>query len=315
MRLQHWTKYLLSHRIQALALTFIITFIPMIGVLGILFAALVTIRKGIVEGAAFTIAATLPYCFIRLYVPGGEAVEPLFVWVAVAVGAFSNFMTWVLASMLNRRASWSAVLQIAALLGVLLISVVHLVYPDVFDWWANFLHSLSAQTPDAITALKSNAMHADADSMKEAQIQAINAAKWIATGSVVGVTLLVSIMQLILACWWEAIVFKPGSLRLGLRHIRLSPLAGVLFIASLVFSYLGNAVVLDIMPVLYLLFCGAGLSLLHYFFGLLKTPVAWFWLVLLYATLILAMPISVVAIATLALLDIWLDFRRRFKKV
>ena len=56
-------------------------------------------------------------------------------------------------------------------------------------------------------------------------------------------------------------IYNPGSLRKELHRIRLSQLAGLLFLISMVFSYLGNSVVLDIMPVLYMLFCAAGLSL------------------------------------------------------
>ena len=313
MRLTIWTNYLLGHRIKALALTFIITFIPILGVLGILFAALVTIRKGIVEGAIFTLAATLPYCFMRIYVPGSEAVTPAFIWIAISVGGLSNVLTWAFAVMIRRKASWSSILQIAALMGVLVISVVHLAYPDIATWWGDQLRSFNSQFHDAVGDKLKNTM--DVDSLKEAQNSAINSAKLIATGAVVGVTLLIAAWQLILACWWNAVVFSSGSLQKGLHQIRLSQLAGVLFIISLVFSYLGNSVVLDIMPVLYLLFCAAGLSVLHYFFERMKTPVVWFWLLLMYFSLFIAVPASIVLVATIALLDIWLDLRKRFKKV
>ena len=62
MSLHRLTAYLLKHRWQALALTFVCTFIPVLGTLSILLAALVTLRKGVIEGAAFTLAAVLPYC-------------------------------------------------------------------------------------------------------------------------------------------------------------------------------------------------------------------------------------------------------------
>jgi hypothetical protein len=50
----------------------------------------------------------------------------------------------------------------------------------------------------------------------------------------------------------------------GLMMAYLSTLAGILFLASLVLAYLGNKVVLDVMPIVYGLFAAAGLSLIHY---------------------------------------------------
>lgn len=304
MRLQRLTNYLLSHRYKAMAATFLVTFIPVFGVFSILFAALVTLRKGWVEGAIFTLLATAPY-FFSYYVTGGHETIPVFAWAAIGVAVASNVLTWVFASMLTKRVSWSMVMQIAALFGVLVISVVHLAYPDVQDWWGVQLSSYYAQAPDA---LKSTA------SADESQVEAINLTKQCATGLVVGAVLFNAFLQLIMAAWWRAIVYNPGSLRRELHHIRLSRLAGVLFLTSLVFSYLGNTVVLDIMPVLYLLFAVAGLSLVHSIFGLIRKPVVWFWLSLMYVTLIFAMPVSFIAIAILALTDIWFDVRKKVQK-
>ncbi len=315
-RLLSWTNYLLSHRVIAVVFTFIISFVPFIGVLGILLAALVTLKKGIVEGAIFTLAATLPYCFVRIAMPNSDAMTPLFIWLAIGIGSVSNLLTWVFAAMMRRKADWSTILQTAALTGVLVVSIVHLAYPDIAEWWFSQLQSFNAQAHTVTEAIKNTAnVDMEIDSVKEMQLQAMNTAKLIATGTVVGVTLLLGIWQLVLACWWNAAVYAPGSLQVGLHTIRLSTLAGALFLTSLVFSYLGNSVVLDIMPVLYLLFCAAGLSVLHYFFGMIKTPVVWFWLLLMYATLLIAMPISLVVISTIALLDTWVNLRKKFKRV
>lgn len=308
MRLQRLTNYLLSHRIIAMAATFIVTFIPVLGVFGILFATLVTLRKGLVEGAMFTIAATLPYFlsyYVTGYVTGGHEEIPMFAWVAIGVAVTSNVLTWIFAVMLTKRVTWSAALQMAALFGVLVISVIHLAYPTVQDWWGVQLNSYYMQAADALNAT--------ATSVEEQQ-KAINVTKEYATGLVVAAILLNAFTQLVAAAWWRAIVFIPGSLRRELHNIRLSRLAGGLFVTSLLLSYLGNSVVLDIMPILYLLFTAAGLSLIHYLFGLMKTPVVWFWLSLLYVTLIFAMPVSFVAVAILALMDIWFDVRKKVKK-
>lgn len=311
MWLQRFTHYILRHRWQALALTFISTFIPVVGIVGVLIAALVTLIKGVAEGALFIIAATLPFIITFAITGTGEPTPPLVAWAAVGVAVLSNILTWVFAVMMRRQTSFSLILQIAALLGVLVISIVHLVYPNVADWWGTQLQSYYAQ---ATAAIAKGAARTAAVVPNDTQLESINLTKQYATGLMVAAILFNAILQLVVAKWWQAIVFNPGSLREELQTVRLSQLAGVLFIVSLILSYLGNSVVLDIMPVLYLLFCAAGLSFIHYLFGLVNSPTKWFWISVLYIALIFSLPTSALLVAVMALFDIWFDGRKRIRK-
>ncbi len=323
MWFKRFTKYLLDHPRQALVFTFITTFIPVFGIAGILIASLVTLRKGIVEGALMTVAATLPYV-ISFYVSVNHSETiPLVVWAAVGVAVLSNLLTYVFTVMLVKRATWSSILQIGALIGVLVVSVIHLAYPDVTNWWGQQLQSYYAEAQSVIAksaaaATSSGVVTAAtnaATSVADNQLETINVTKQYATGLMIAGILFNAILQLIVARWWQAIVFAPGMLRKELHKIRLSQLAGVLFAISLVLSYLGNSVVLDIMPILYTLFGAAGLSLVHYLFGLMHSNTVWFWLSVFYVTLIFALPVSMVLIAIIALFDIWLDVRKRVKRI
>ncbi|MBX3709547.1 MAG: hypothetical protein KIT56_05440 [Gammaproteobacteria bacterium] len=310
MWLQRYTDYLLRQRWQAIALTFFITFVPLIGTIGILIAALITLVKGAAEGAIFTVAASLPFV-LSFYVSGTHGTTaPLVVWAAVGVAVLSNILTWVFAVMLRRQTSWSTILQVAALLGVLVVSVIHLIYPDVADWWGSMLQSYYDKA-----AVTNGVVEASAVTMpSEAQVESIGLTKQYATGLMVAVVLFNALAQLIVARWWQGWVFSRGILRKELYGIRLSQLAGVSFLVGLIFWYWGNSVVLDIMPILYLLFAGAGLSLIHYLFGLMRSPTAWFWLFLLYVTLAVALPVSVILVALIAWVDIWFDVRKRIQK-
>jgi hypothetical protein len=300
---RRFTDYLLANRWQAIGFVFILTFLPILGVFfGILIATFITLRKGAFEGAIATLATTLPYAAI-FFMGGkysGHAV-PHVVWAAVGVAVLSNVLTWVFAVMLRRGVVWSNILQIAALAGVLAISVIHLIFPDVANWWGMQLQQvLNASDP------KQQAL----------QLETINITKQFATGVMVTGILLNAILQLIVARWWEADIFSPGMLRKELHNIRLSRLAGLLFVFGLVLSYIGNSVVMDILPVIYLLFCAAGLSLIHYIFStMIVSPTRWFWLLMLYMIVIFSLPVSLVMISALALLDIVFDVRKRFKKI
>src|SRR5580658_3103660 len=135
MWLQRFTNYIVRHRRQAIALTFVSTFIPIIGILGVLIAALMTLIKGVAEGAIFIVAATLPYAITFAIGMTGNPAPPLAAWVAAGIAVLSNILTWVFAVMLRRQASFSLIIQIAALIGVLVVSVIHLIYPNIADWW------------------------------------------------------------------------------------------------------------------------------------------------------------------------------------
>jgi len=314
-RLERFTNYILQKRFQALLLTFVITFLPVIGIVGILIAALVTLTKGIMEGAAFMAAATLPY-IISFYLAGhGDASLPLVAWTVVGVAVLSNLVTWGAACMLYRKASWSTLIQVAALLGALFISVLHLLYPDIADWWGVQLQTYYEQAQAVTHILKDASGTATAAATPApAQLEAIQVTKYFATGLMTAAVLFNAILQLVVARWWQAIVFSPGALRRELHGIRLSKLAGSLFILSLVLSYFGNSVISDIMPVLYLLFACAGLSVIHSLFGLMRSPMVWFWLTFLYISILFAMPVSIWLIAMIGLADIWLNLRKRVRK-
>ncbi|OGT34984.1 MAG: hypothetical protein A3F11_12080 [Gammaproteobacteria bacterium RIFCSPHIGHO2_12_FULL_37_14] len=309
MWLQRFTNYILYNRWQTIALVFFGTFIPIFGMIGILIATLVTLRKNIIEGAILVVAATVPYAISFYFSDHYHKAAPIAMWAAISVAILSNVLTWIFAVMLRQRSSWSQILQIAALLGVLVISVIHLVYPDITDWWGTQLQSYYHQALATPGLLKSHI------GSSEVQLETINATKQYATGLIVVGILFNAILQLIFARWWQAIIFQPRSLHKELQNIRLSQLAGILFAASLVLSYLGNSVVLDIMPVLYMLFGMAGLSLIHCLFKLMRSPSAWFWLLVFYMILIFSLPISIIMVAVLALFDVWLDIRNRFKKL
>lgn len=302
MRLNRITEYLLSHRWQTYLITLLISFVPVLGIVGILLAGLVTLRKSIVEGAALTVIAMLPFAVSFVYL--GNVNEFL-----IAISSY--ILTWIFAVLLRRGTSWSQLLQMAALAGVFVISIIHMVYPSVAAWWEGQLLYYYKQASTMISTM----MNQQPAVLSEAQIEAINLSKQYMTGITIVAVLFNAMTQLIVVRWWQAAVYAPGMLRGELHNIRLTPLAGALFVLSMIFGYLGNSVVLDMMPVLYALFAASGLSLMHYLLGLMKSSSKWFWLCLIYITLVIGFPSSVVLLAMLGLLDIWMDMRKRLQKI
>lgn len=335
MKLQRFTDYLLANRLRTVLLLVAISLMPSAGVsigvagkalsivytmcitigmmLGVLFAGFVTLRKGAFDGALMTAAVTVPTLLkFVIEMQGQGAALPSFVyWTLVSlalVWAVSNLLTWIFAILLYRQMTWSAILQVAALGGVLVVSVVHLAYPDVVDWWTvqfnHMANQVVAALPDSTDAAQFMSV------MKQRAIE--NAKDY--NGTIIGILLLSALTTLAVARWWQAALYSPGMLRRELHHIRLSNLAGVLFLISQLLAAQGNSVVLDILPILYLLFACAGLSVIHYLFGFMVSPTRGFWLALLYVVIYYTMPISLMLISIVALMDVWFDLRKRLKK-
>lgn len=308
MWLARFSHYILTHRWRAFLLTVLITFIPFgIGTpIAIWIATFVLLQKGILDGALLTLAATLVFVLVAVSAFFEGNGIPLGLWIGLGFAVISNVITFAFGIALKRGASWSAILQISALAGVLIVSVLHLVFPNIANWWGVQLQAFSVQMPSMLSVFNSN---------NPEQLQMIEMAKQCATGVMVAAILMQGLFQLVIGQWWQSILYSPQSLGKQLHAIRLSQLAGFLFVVSLVLSYFGNPVVLDIMPVLCVLFLAGGLSLVHYFFGLLASNTKFAWLALFYMILIFTVPMSVMLVSILALLDTWADLRKRFKKV
>ncbi len=308
MFLRRFTDFVLQNRVQGMATAFVSAFVPIIGSISILIAGLVTLRKGAFEGLLVLIAATVPYIITYFASPPAPE-QALLAEGILGVIIVSNVLTWMFAIVLRRFSNWNITIEIAALLGVLVIVLVHLFNPDIQNWWASQLSVYFAKTTDVVNKLKATTDAAQS-APSEAQIQAVNTAKRFATGFVAVSVLFNALLQLLIARWWQAAIYNPGGLRKELYQIRLSHITGFAFVIALVLAFLGIDVALDMMPILCMAFFVAGLSLLHSIVS--KQKIAWLWLILIYMGIIWLFPLSIVIIAFIALVDTGFDFRKRF---
>ncbi len=308
--LQRFTQYILEHPYRLLMLTTFGTFIPVLGSMSIIIAAFITLVKSEVEGLVLTLACTLALA-VSLYLPIAGTAPSLAFWLTLGIAVGSNLVTYVLAVMLARNTSFNTLLQITALGGVLIVSVVHLAYPDVVIWWGQHLQAYYDKQLQSLqnvaAAIQPGVDAATIDAVQEF----ISMLKHYLTGVAIAAALFSAFLQLIAARWWQMTVLKSSKLRHELCNIRLSPLAGILFIISMGLAIVENSVILDATPIIYMLFTAAGLSLVHFFLGLIKTSMSWFWLIFVYVMLILFWQITPFLLAMAGLFDIWIDLRKR----
>lgn len=304
MFLRRFTDYILQSRLQAFLVAFVVAFIPVIGSISVVIAALVTLRKGVFDGALVVIAATLPYLISYVaYPPTGAGDVAI---VAMVVLLVSNILTWLFAVFLRRYNHWSFTLEIAALVGIAIVCIAHFINPDIQDWWQAQLTAYLAKTTTMVGAIKPDA------EATAAQAELINMMKRYTTGLLSASILFNALLQLLVARWWQALMFNPGGLQKELHRIRLSYVSGVIFLLGVALSYMGNLVALDCMPVLFLTFFVAGLSLVHYLIA--PSQFGWMLLGLVYIAVIWLFPASIVIVSLIALFDVALNIRQRIKR-
>ncbi len=308
MLLRRITDFILQSRLHAMGTAFGCAFIPWVGAISIVIAAFVTLRKGAREGAFVMLAATLPLLIGYWTFPADNQTSALLtdsnLMLLMVVG---NILTWLFSVILRHYANWSWLLQLAAVLSIIVVCVVHLVYPDAQSWWGVELKNYFTQTMQNMDAAKLTD-----DSTQSAIASIAESVKPYATGIITVFIVFNALLQLLIARWWQAVVFNPGGLRKEMYEIRMSYIAGALFVLGLALSFwVGSDWITDVMPIFYLIFCLAGLSLLHSLIS--RSKVSWFWLSLVYLSVMLA-PICLTLIAMIALLDTWLDLRVRLVK-
>lgn len=323
--LRSFTDFVLYSRTRAIGVALALSFIPIIGpTLSIILVGLITLRLGALEGLWVFLAATLP-CILQLFflpLPDGF-------WI-VGLVVLSNTLTWFFAIILRRAGNWSLVLELTALIGIIAVTSAHVVKPNLEAWWelqlktyaSQILPGLESGEPAPLTKTdKKQSNQAVAVPEKELEPEVlffVNAVKPYVTGLLAASLLFNVLLQLFVARWWQ-LQLQPAE-RLGpeLQQIRLSTMAGLVFLTTLILSYFKIALAQDLLPVLYLTFCLAGLSLVHYATGKLK-GLTWLCLLVFYVVLIgtwmaYRMPLVFQLVALAALLDIWFDWRERLDK-
>lgn len=118
-----------------------------------------------------------------------------------------------------------------------------------------------------------------------------------------------SICLLMLARWWQAVLYNPGGFQQEFHQLRLQPavallLMGLCVLASISLTVLSGWIMYFLLPLFF-----AGLALVHGLIGLKK--LSRLWLVAFY--LLMLNPPLAQLLSVAALIDSWYNFRARVK--
>ena len=256
--------------------------------------ALVTLRRGAVEGAWLMALAG----FGAVALTGLALGTP---WPMLDVLPACWLSVWLLAVVLRATVSLSRTFQAAALLSLLGVAGFYLALGDPAVWWGGVL----GQWEQALTPL------APADRTTLDQLLAL-LKEWAPylPGQAVGAALLFVLAGLLLGRWQQALLFNPGGFQPEFHQLRLGrPLA------ALTLALLGAALwsawppLTNLMLVLGLLYTVQGIALVHAV--AFKRRLSPAWLLLFY--LLLLVPALSQLVMALGVADAWADFRNRVR--
>lgn len=266
-------------------------FLAPIGLIAGGLIALVTLRISSVEGFKSLTLATATQLGVSLMVSGN--LMPAY----VAVFEFL-LPVWILSVVLRQTQSLATTLQFALVIIALGLAAFHLSVEDTSAYWMSLYNQMVAPV------------------LAEAQVEYDMA---LITQLSNMVTMLIAVFALVLwysivliGRWWQSQLYAPGKFREDFYDLRVSAqtaYAGIaISIASLALGQT-NGLIYDVTGLFIAVFMFQGLAIAHATFN--QKQVSTGWLVGIYVLLFI-FPQTMLILATLGMIDTWMDFRRRW---
>lgn len=274
-------EYVMRGRTQAASLSFASAALPLLFWLSAAVVSLVTLRRGYAEGALVLLLAAVPASAWLLV--GGDP-RP----------AITVCGTVLLAGTLRLTVSWVHTLAVAVGVGILSGWAFEVALPDFVSQMVELLLAMVGEAPDVTVP-------ADVKALWGQRICVGILGAW-------QVTLM--LCCLIMARWWQSVLYNPGGFRREFHQLRLPPgMALGLTALMVIFVELGNPYLAGWIPVVSVPLLMAAIGLIHW--SSARARMGRNWLILFYVLLLLLMQVFYPLLLLLALTDSCFDLRRR----
>ncbi len=256
---------------------------------------LVTLRAGLAQGLLVAGLALVATALLGQLLFGSMLVGPMgfaSLWLPVALAA----------EQLRRHAELARPLWLLMLLAAALLAGFHLLLGEPVAWWRELLGELfatalsEAPPPPGATASDVEAL---LDEMATLMSGALSAALLVSAS-----------IALLLARWWQSLLYNPGGFGTEFRALRLGRLPSLaVFLLVAAGSWLGlaEAPLRELLLPLLALYLLQGLAVVHAVIKARGASAAW--LVLMYGLLLFALPPAALTLALAGWVDNWMDFR------
>ena len=271
-------EFIMRGRVQAALVAFFGNLLPLISPAAV---SLVTLNKGLSEGALLTLWALLPL-LIAFFVSDINAMVTLSSIVGV-IGVMAA------SELLRISASWARTL------------VFVVVFSGVAALVLDFLFAEQAEVFELVVA----------NLFREIQQQQENAfipGRNFLLGVIGYVIALTSVICLVLGRWWQAMLYNPGGFKSEFHQLRLGVGSAAILVAGVVVCNVASQEFSSWVGLLGLPLLLGGLALVHYSVAFYQ--LGGHWLVIFYVVLFTVSPLSLVLIG-LGFLDSIMNIRSR----
>ena len=276
-------EYVMRGRNQAIFAAVLLTGTVLFAWVGAAVVALVTLCKGSSQGLHVLLWAMLPAIVVAAYGDTGPVTTLL--GVALVASALRATSSW----------SWALVAAVASgvMTGFVLLTLGQGYLEQILQLLGDTLAQLASQSADS----------GQATQLLSLQPSTQQIAGLLGLGNAFTV-----VMCLVLARWWQALLYNPGGFRQEFHQLRLTPqLSIALVMIGLLVSSLGSDYRLWAL-IFAVPFMFAGFALIHGLVGIKQLNANW--LGLFYFLWLLLDPMKALVLI-LAVVDSWFDIRGR----
>lgn len=258
---------------------------------------LVVLAKGPRDGVLVILGATVVLSIVSTLLMG----NPL---MGFAYATVIWLPVWLLANNLRQNIGLSMVLLMGALLGVVMTVGIYVTLESPADWWYEHV------TEQVIPMMEEAGVVLPTGPEYE---QSIKEATRLMTGMLATLVVFGVSVGLLVARWWQAMLYNPGGFAREFHSLRIGSVAagGGALIAVLAYSGDGYFPELsaNLLPVVIALFLFQGLAVVHNLVA--RTGGNKGWLIATYILLVFSMPYALKLVAGVGLVDNWLNIRNR----
>ena len=301
--MQALARYIMHGRVQAIGtvvslalLSFIVSPLAVFTTAGV---ALVTLVHGSREGLLNLVVSTIILAIFTSLV----LKQP---YLATEVALKFWLPAWILANVVVSKQSMSLAIIVAATVCLLLITAFYSL-GEPATYWLDVIQN------QLVPVMKEAGMQFKADEKTEKLWILMSR---VMTGSVLAVFFMMQVISLLLARYWQALLYNKGGFGLEFRDIKFGTVvAGISLIIVLLAMVTGSDMALNLfLPVVAMMLI-QGLAVAHKLVE--KCQLNSTWLVGLYIFIVFTLQYAAMGLFTVAmigLLDNWLNFRGRFCK-
>jgi hypothetical protein len=270
--------------------------LPPLLIISLASLGLVTLRKGAREGLLVMAGCVILFVSMALITTQSVRAD-LMILVVLWL------MTWALALVYRTMATPAWMINSVGLVGMAGVVGFYLAVADPAAFW---LVLLEQHIKPVFVEQQLLASNEELDLL-------LSMLASVMTGGVAALVSVVLITSLLLARWWQAILYNPGGFRQEYYAMRLGKGTAVVLIVLLLITLTARfAITTDMATVIWLLYFFQGMAVIHSLIGMTGLSIGW--LVSLYLLIIVMPNYASPVISGLGLVDTWFDFRRRLPR-